>query len=100
MSQCFCGCGRIIWLRGRLANDYGRTALLLSSQLEALGTLDAEDPDVLAFKQVGREWGDTYARAAHGELPLRYIDRVEWVRWHDAAVTAIRDGETAALDRG
>jgi hypothetical protein len=91
--ECFCGCGRRIWLIQRLPNSYGKTAALLVGKLEALDMED--DEDVALMLQVGRQWFDDYAAATHGELPLKTLSTEDWKRWRNMAFGMVKEAESS-----
>ena len=77
MARCFCGCGRRLRFRGRIANVYGGNAQTLGEQVAALLDEELSTPAVLPL---GRARGDRVhaqaepARRRPGAL-LRRRDR-------------------------
>ncbi len=100
MAKCFCGCGRTIRFRGRVGNNYGKTALQFLSELEAASTLDPEDEGTVAFLDQGRVWRRQFASAAHGEIGMNSLDRDDWLRWRNAAFEIIRQDHAALATLG
>ena len=90
MAECFCGCGRKIRFRGRVPNEYGKTAKLFNEKLAADRSLDRDDPDVQTLLTAGERWFDRYAAAVHGEIRMNSLDRDEWLRWRNAAFQLIK----------
>ena len=101
MAKCFCGCGRTIRFRGRIPNSYGKTAQMFTTRLDEIQSLDRSDPDVQTFLQDGKQWYDSYAAAAHGDIDIDDLDRGEWLRWRRTAFKIVRDEEktTAKIGR-
>jgi hypothetical protein len=103
MSRCFCGCGRRVLVRGRVANLYGGNAAKLAAEMQAFVEGSGEDtsmfpPDLgwsvaeaADIRDVLRERASTYAEVVHREKKLSEVNRLDYVGYRDQATALLAD---------
>jgi hypothetical protein len=109
MARCFCGCGRRVLIKGRVANVYGDNANTFAEMVRELLD-DPEDaaklvdrtPDELGLLLDSLEAFRTGYRAVmHGDMRLREMDYDAWVLCRDEAfgITLLIDERVKADPR-
>jgi hypothetical protein len=103
MSRCFCGCGRRVLIRGRVANLYGGNAAKLAAEMaEAVEAEKDEEapfvpPNVLPFTPANvpnirdglTSCAADYRAVVHGEQKLSELSRLDYVVPRDEALTVL-----------
>lgn len=106
MSRCFCGCGRRVFIRGRVANLYGGNAAKLAAEMGAYvearegegalsldlgwGTDGLTDQGVADIRDGLRECASTYREVVHRERKLSEVNRLIYVRDRDQALLLLQ----------
>jgi hypothetical protein len=101
MSRCFCGCGRHVLVRGRVANLYGGNATKLAAEMAAFveGREEEAPPpdlgwDVAEVTQIRdglRDCSSIYREVVHREKKLSHVNRLDYVGYRDRAVALLAD---------
>jgi hypothetical protein len=109
-TLCFCGCGRRILLKGRIANVYGENATNFAGLINALFDEDAAslieglDRDELLHLEDRLKWfGDGYRDVVHGDRRLSEMEPFydDWVATRDRALAILNlTEERIAADPG
>jgi hypothetical protein len=108
MARCFCGCGRRLRFKGRIANVYGGNAQTLGEQIDALldeelsshparGELSEED---LRSVQADLEgFRDGYREVVHGEKRLSEMEPLYdlWIATRNRAISMLAVAEQHAV---
>jgi hypothetical protein len=108
MARCFCGCGRRLRFKGRIANVYGGNAQTLGEQIDALldeefsshpGRAELSEEDLRSVQADLEGFRDGYREVVHGEKRLSEMEPLYdlWIATRNQAISMLAVAEQHAV---